>query len=181
MQASHSGNSFQLRPNDEGIWQSTREFGYDATTNRWFVETDLAVSGNVAVTGDVTASDVTAAGTSMSAIKSFMDNNAGSGGVESLFEGFDKLVNLSKNLEVGGVYYIQTAGMSGTDTCRSSLLEDNQFTVFTFTGIGQSTTIWGLCGVYTTAETMTVTASNQLTITTGYSYDVVVRKVIRIN
>ena len=77
MRAAQSGNTFLMRPYDDGAWQTSREFGYDDGNNRWFVETDLRVNGNLSVGGNVTASDVTAGGTSMSALKTTVDSLSG--------------------------------------------------------------------------------------------------------
>ncbi len=175
MNALHTGNSFYLRPNDEDVWQTSREFGYDANNNRWFVETDLAVSGSIS------ANDVTAAGTSMSAIKTFMDNADSGGKVESLYEGVGTVVNLTKNLVIGATYYIQTGGYSGTSTCRTSHIIDNQFILLKFTGVGQTAQVQGYCSPSGTSATLTVASTNQLTTNLDYSFDVVIRKVIRIN
>jgi hypothetical protein len=96
-----------------------------------------------------------------------------------IFEGYSKSPVLSENLEVGVSYYIQTVGASGTDPC-SDYLENNQFIVLTFTGVGQTTDVYGVCGPYVTSETLTVSGANYLTTTVGHSYDVGVVRVLRL-
>lgn len=46
------GGRFYIAPNDDGDFQWTREFGYDPTTNNWYVETNLDVVGDVTSGGN---------------------------------------------------------------------------------------------------------------------------------
>ena len=99
---------------------------------------------------------------------------------KTIYEGYGKTVTLSENLIVGRTYYIQTAGISGTSTCQTSHMINNQFILLTFTGVGQTAEVEGYCSPSATRATMTITNLNQLTTSVDYSFDVAIRKVVKL-
>lgn len=100
---------------------------------------------------------------------------------KSLYQGYADTtsITLSENLIVGASYYIETSGTNGTEQCDNQINNGPWF-IFTYTGIGQTHSVAGRCGSYGVAETMTASAANYLTTTTGYSYNVGFLKVIKL-
>lgn len=104
LQMTNSGDSTVFTPYDDGAWQTSRQFLYDSSQNRWEVETALDVGGTVSAGGFSTSGSVVAGAVTADVItldgQDVAAQLASAGGGSSPFNGLPNGVYSTRSMSV---------------------------------------------------------------------------------